>query len=121
MFLVQNWQFFHLLIFGKKRQENVFYGILKEKTPLWSVKTGNSKSRRSAIFPVVLVKNYQFFHLFILGKKCRKNVFYGILERKNALLDYKNRKFKKSKNWDFSNGVSPRFWSKIGNFSIFLS
>ena len=31
--------------------------------------------------------------------------------------DYKNNKSKKS---DFSKGVSPWLWSKIGNFSIFL-
>ena len=29
-------------------------------------------------------------------------------------------KFKKSKNWDFSKGVIPWFWSKNGHFSIFL-
>ena len=33
---------------------------------------------------------------------------------------YKNNKFKKSKNWDFSKGVSPWLWSKYGNFSAFL-
>ena len=47
-------------------------------------------------------------------------MIYDILERRNAFLDYKNEMSKKSKNWDFSKGVSPWFWSKIGNFSIFL-
>ena len=32
----------------------------------------------------------------------------------------KNRKLRKSKNQDFSKGVSPWFWSKIRNFSMFL-
>ena len=54
-----------------------------------------------------LVKNYQFFHLFILAIKRQENVFYGILERENALPYYKNRKLKKLSNWDFSKGVSP--------------
>ena len=58
---------------------------------------------------MVLVKNLELFHLFILGEKGHKNVFYGILERQNALLDYENRKLKKSKNRDFSKGVSPWF------------
>ena len=49
-----------------------------------------------------------------------EKVFYDILEGRNAFLDYKNKKLKKSKNWDFSKGVSPWFWSKIGNFSRFL-
>ena len=47
-------------------------------------------------------------------------MFYEILEGRNAILDNKNKKFKKLKNWDFSKKVSPWFWSKIGNFSRFL-
>ena len=43
----------------------------------------------------------------------QEDVFYNILERKNAFLGYKNKKVTKSKNWDFSKGVSPWFWSKI--------
>ena len=58
---------------------------------------------------MVLIQNSPFFHLFILGNIGQENVFYDILERKNAFLGYKNKKFKKSKNWDFSKGVSPRF------------
>ena len=50
----------------------------------------------------------------------QENVFYDILEGRNAFLDYKNKKFKKSKNWDFFKGVSPWFWSKIGIFFRFL-
>ena len=36
-------------------------------------------------------------------------MFYDILERKNAFLGYKNKKFKNSKNGDFSKGVNPWF------------
>ena len=61
-----------------------------------------------------------FFMFFNLGKIYHKNVFHDVQERKNAFLGYENKKFKKSKNWDFSKGVSRWFWSKIGNFSIFL-
>ena len=32
----------------------------------------------------------------------QENVFYDILERKNTFVAYKNNKFKKSKNSDFS-------------------
>ena len=35
-------------------------------------------------------------------------------------LGYKNKKFKKSKNWHFSKGVNPWFWSKNGHFCNFL-
>ena len=51
----------------------------------------------------------------MLGILGQENVFHDILEGKNAFLGYKNKKFKNSKNWDFSKGVSPWFWSKIGH------
>ena len=47
-------------------------------------------------------------------------MFYDILERKNASTDFIKKKLKKSKNWDFFKGVSPLFWSKIDNFSMFF-
>ena len=47
---------------------------------------------------MVLVQNWPFFQLFFLGNIGQVNVFYDILERKNAFLSYKNTKFKKSKN-----------------------
>ena len=47
---------------------------------------------------MVLVKNWPFFHVFFLGNIGQENVFYDILERKNAFLGYKNKKIKKSKN-----------------------
>ena len=62
---------------------------------------------------MVLVKNLKIFHLFIFGKIREENVFDDIVEKKKAFLDYKKQKVKKVKNWDFSKGVSPWFWSKI--------
>ena len=47
---------------------------------------------------MVLLQNWPFFHLFILGKIGQENVFYDIVERENAFLGYKNKKFKQSKN-----------------------
>ena len=68
----------------------------------------------------IFLLNGHFFNFF-LGKISQENVFYGILERKNAFLGYKNNKFKKSKNWHFPTGVNPCFGSKNGHFSnIFL-
>ena len=68
---------------------------------------------------MVLVKNWYFFQIFNLGKIGQKKIFYDIREGRSASLDYKNKKFKKSKNWDLSKGLSPWFWSKLGNFSRF--
>ena len=60
------------------------------------------------------------FLSFVLGNIGQENVFYDILKRRNAFLCYKNKKFKKSKNWYFPKGVNPWFWSKSGHFSIFF-
>ena len=60
------------------------------------------------------------FPTFFLGKISQENVFYDILEQKNAFLGQQNQKFKKSKNWHFSKGDNPWFWTKTCHFSIFL-
>ena len=60
---------------------------------------------------MVLVKNLNFFHLFILGLIGQENVFVNILERKKGFLDSKITKLKKSNIWYFSKGVSPWFFS----------
>ena len=69
---------------------------------------------------MVLVQNWPFFHVLFLGNIGQENVFYDILERKNAFLGYKNNKFKKWKNCYFCKGVNLWFWSKIGQFSTFF-
>ena len=67
-----------------------------------------------------LVQKWPFFKPFFLVNIGQENVFYDILERKNAILGYKNKKFKKSKNWHFFKGVNPWFWFKNGHFPNFL-
>ena len=69
---------------------------------------------------MIFVQKWPSFQLFFLGNIDQEDVFYDILERKNAFLDYKLKKFKKSKNWHFSKGVDPWFWSKNGFFSNFF-
>ena len=66
---------------------------------------------------MVLVQKWAFFELFFVGKIGQENVFYDIEEQKNVFLTCKNNKSKKSKNWHFSKGVKPWFWSKNGHFS----
>ena len=90
-----------------------------EKTHFQALKTTISKSRNIDIFMVSL-QNCPFFHLFFFGNIVKENVFNDILERKNAFLGNKNKKFKKSQNCHFCKGVNPCFCSKIGYFSIFF-
>ena len=71
-------------------------------------------------YPMVLVQKWPFFQLFFLGSLGQENVFYNVLEQKNAVLGYKNKKFKKSKNYHFSKKVNPWFWLKNGHFSNFF-
>ena len=69
---------------------------------------------------MVLVQKCPFFPTFFLGSIGQENVFYDILERKNAFLGYKNTKYKKSRNYDFSKEVNPWFCSEKGHFSNFF-
>ena len=69
---------------------------------------------------MVLVKNVKLFPVFILVKIGQENVLDDILEWIKTFLDYENTKLKKSKNWDFSKGVSLWFWLKKYNFCYLL-
>ena len=69
---------------------------------------------------MVLVQKWDFFHLFILGKVGKKNVFGDILERKNAFVDYKNKKLKNKKIALFPKGSVHSFGQQMGFFSTFL-
>ena len=124
MVLVQNWPFFHLFFLGNVGQEKVFYDILERENAFLGYKNSKFKKWKNFDFskgvnPWFWSEIGHFFHLLFLRNIGQEDVFYDILERKNAFLDYKNNKFKKLKNWDFSKGVNPWFWSKIGHFSIF--
>ena len=125
MVLVQKWPFFQLSFLGNIGQKNVFYDILERKNAFLGYKNKKFKKSKNWHFskgvnPWFWSKNGHFFNFFFLGNMCQENVFYDILERKNAFLGYKNKKFKKSKNWHFSEGVNPWFWSKNDNFSNFF-
>ena len=44
---------------------------------------------------MVLVKKWPFFRVFFLGNIGKENVFYNILERKNAFLALKKKEVQK--------------------------
>ena len=69
---------------------------------------------------MVLVEKWPFWQVFFSGNIGQENVFYDILERENAFLGFKNKKFKMSKNWDISKWGTSWFGSKIGHLIVFL-
>ena len=94
------------------------------KTPFQAIKKRSSKSWKFYFFPRGLTHVFGpkvvSFPTFFLGNIGQENVSDYILERKNAFLGYKNKKFKQSKNCHFSKGVNSWFWSKKGHFSNFF-
>ena len=125
MVLLQNCHFPNFSFLGNIGEENVFYNILEGKNAFLSYK--NIKFKKSKNWHLskgdktwFWSKNGHFSKFFFLGNIGQENVFYDILEGKNAFLSYKNMKFKQSLNWHFSTRVNPCFWSKNGHFSNFF-
>ena len=122
MVLVQKWPFFPLFFFGNIGQENIVYDVLERKNSFLGYKRKKFKKSKNWHFskgvnPWFWSKNGHFSNIFFLGNIGQENVFYDILEQKNAFLGYKNTKFKKGKSWLFSKEVNPWFWSKNDHFS----
>ena len=125
MLLVQKWPFFQIFFGGDKGQQNIFNDILERKNAFLGYKNKKFKKSKNWHFskgvnPCFWSKNGHFSNYCFLDNIGQKNVFYYILEGKDTCLGYKNRKFKKSKNWDFSERVNPCFWSKNGHISHFF-
>ena len=109
MVLVQKWPFFELFFLGKIDLENVFYDILKRNNAYLGYKNEKFKKVEKLTFfqrvnPWFWSKNGNFSKFFFLGNIGLENVFYDILERKNAFLGYRNKEIKKSKKVTFSQG-----------------
>ena len=70
---------------------------------------------------MVLVQKWPFFQLLFLGIIGQEKVFYDILEQENAFLGYKNKKFKKSKNCNFSKAwLTHGYGPKMAIFPTFF-
>ena len=122
MVLVQKWPSFQVYFLGNIGQENVFCDILERKKAFVGYKNKKFKKSKSWHFskgvnPCFWSKNGHFLHFLFLVIIGQENVFYDILERKNVFVEYKNKKFKTSKNLFFSKGVDPWFRSKSGHVS----
>ena len=131
MVLVQKWPIFQLFLLGNIKQENVFYDILEQKNAFLGYKNKKFKKSKNWHFSKGVNRWFwpkigHFSNFVFSGNICQANVFYDILQRKNAFLAYRNKKLKKSKNWHFSKGVNPWFcsgallWSKNGHVCNFF-
>ena len=69
---------------------------------------------------MVLVQKWPFFQLFFLGNIGQEFVFNDILERKNAFLSYKNKKFKNRKIDVFPKGLTHGFGPKMAIYRTFF-
>ena len=98
--------------------------VQNEKMPFQATKTGTSKSRKIDIFPNGLTHGFgpkvAIFPTFFLRNIAQENIFYDCLERQNAFLSYKNKKFKKSKIDIFPNGSTHGFGPKMTIFQLSL-
>ena len=95
---------FLLSFLGNIGQEKVLNDILHRKIAFLGYKKKKFKSRKIDIFPKGSTHGFEpIFQLFFFFWRniCHENVFYDILQRKNAFLRFKNRKFKKSRNLHF--------------------
>ena len=107
---------FFQAIQGSKISFTIFQN---EKTPFYAIEIRGSKSRKIDIFHGFGLK-MAIFPTFFLGNIGRENVFYDILQRKNAFLAYKNKTFQKLEKLHFSKGVNRWYWQKNGHFSNFF-
>ena len=69
---------------------------------------------------MVLVQKWPFFQFFFLGNIGQENVFYDILEPKNAFVDYKTKSSKNRKIDIFAKGITHGFGPKMAIFPTFL-
>ena len=103
MVLVQKWPFLSTFFFRQYRPGKCLLGYSRTKKGLSRLKKQQVKKvEKSDIFLKGLTYGFcpkmAIFVKFFLGNIGQRNVFYDILKQKKTFLDYKNNKFKKSKN-----------------------
>ena len=91
---------FPTFFLGNTGHENEFYDFLEKKNACLGYKNKKFKSRKIDFFPKGWTHGFSLkmdiFPTFTLANIGHENVFYDILERKNAFLDYKDKNFKQS-------------------------
>ena len=126
MVFVQKWPFWQLFFFSQYGPRKYFLRYSRTKKAFLGYK--NRKFKKSKNWHFSKRVNPWFgpkmaiFATFFFDNIGRENVFYDILERKNAFLGYKNKNFKKSNNLHFSKGVTffHGFCPKIAVLATFF-
>ena len=95
--------FCNFFFVGNISQENVFYDNLERKNAFLGYENKKFKKSKNShvskgVNPWFRFKNSHFSNFCFLGNISQEHVFNDLLDRKNAFLGYKNKKFKKSKN-----------------------
>ena len=115
MVLVKNWPFSHFLILVLLGRENVFCDILEPKNATLGYKNKKfNKYKKLRFFQrgqiMVLIKNWPFFHFYILGLIGQENLLYNSLAKKTPFQAIKNKKCNKFKKLRFfSKGLTHGF------------
>ena len=90
----------------------MFHNILERKNAFEDYQNKNLKRSKywdffKQVSPWFWSKIATFPLLYFNQKKKHEKVSHDILERRNAFLNYKNKKLKTWKNWNFSEAVTP--------------
>ena len=124
MVLVKNGSFFRLFILGNTGQGNEFYDILEQRNTFLGYEIKKLKKSKNWDFSkgknLIFWSKMGYFSVFYFRqyRPGKWNLRYSM--RKKQLSRLLKQEFKKNeKHWDFSKGVSPWFWSKMGHFSVF--
>ena len=118
MVLVQKWPFFELFMLGNIGQENIFLDILSRKNAFLGYRKKKFKKSKywrfsKGVNPWFLFKNGQFSNFFFRPGSYLLRYF----STKKRLSRLSKQEVQKSKNWHYSKGVNPWFWSRNGDFS----
>ena len=98
-FFSKNCHFSKVFFLGNIGHENFFYNILEEKNACLGYKNKMLKQSKNCQrgYLMVFVHKWPLLKLFFLQNIVPEKFFYGIVQRKNAVVGYENKKFKKSK------------------------
>ena len=120
----QKFENFHLFIFGKISQQNVFHDIQERKKAFLDYKKHKVKKVKNwdfstGVSPWLCSKILKFSILLFLAKLANKMCLMIFQKGKKLFQTLKNRKLKKSKIGTFPKGVVHGFGQKYENFPSF--